>query len=204
MNPINRAVAILTRPRPTFAASAPEPATLATLFQGYALPLAALPAIGSLLALLLFAGSAIGSILVPTLVVLLLMFALRDVGVTFLMGRIAGALAPRLGGRREVVGAMKLMVYAATAIWIAGFLGALLRPVSPELSILLLFAGFGLAGYLISVGSGPLLGVPQDRAPILAILLTIIWFGIYLTAEWIIMRLYVSLLYSSIAGGLGL
>jgi hypothetical protein len=205
MNVINRAVAVLTRPRPTLAASAQEPATTSTLFTGYGLPLAALPVIGSLLALLLFAASVIGSFLLPTLIMLLLMFALRDVAVTFVMGRIAGALASRLGGQSNKAAAMKLVVYAATAIWVAGFFAAVLGALMPEASVILRFAGFGMACYLLYVGSGPLLGIPQNQAGIFAGLLTVLWFIIYLTAEWIVMRLYVSMLYSSaMGGGLGL
>jgi hypothetical protein len=200
MSPVKRAIGVLTKSRPTLAASAQEPATTASLFTGYALLIAALPAIGSLLALLLFAGSALGYILVQSLILLLLMYALREIGVTFLTGLVAGALAPRLGGQDNAVGAMKLVVYAATAIFVAGFLAAVLGPAVPELSLLLRLAGFGFAGYLLYVGSGPLLGVPQNQAAIFAGVLTVIWFILYLIAEWIIMRLFVSMLFTSAMG----
>jgi hypothetical protein len=163
MSPVKRAIAVLTQPRPTLAASAQEPATTASLFTGYALLIAALPAIGSLLALLLFAGSALGYILVQSLILLLLMYALREIGVTFLTGLVAGALAPRLGGQDNAVGAMKAGGIRRHRDLRRRLPRCRARPAVPELSLLLRLAGFGFAGYLSMSAAGPCLAFRRTR-----------------------------------------
>ena len=193
MNPINRAIAVLTQPRPALSAAAGEPATTGSLIGGYAAILALLPAIGALLGLVLFAGSALGYIIGSMLVLLVLMYALRDLGVAVLMGVIMNALAPAMGGRKDSVGALKLAVYAATAIWAAGFLYGLLAPLG-AIGLLVLLAGFGLAGFLIYLGCGPMLGVPQPQAAAFAAVSTIIWLVLYFVVEQLLQQIFLRML----------
>jgi hypothetical protein len=98
MNVINRAVADPDAPRPTLAASAQEPATTSTLFIRLRAPLAALPVHRLAARLAALRGFVIGSFPCLTLIMLLLMFALRDVAVTFVMGGSRGpGVAPWAG-----------------------------------------------------------------------------------------------------------
>ena len=193
MNPINRAIAVLSQPRPAMSAAAGEPATTGSLIGGYAAILALLPAIGALLALVLFAGAALGYIIGSMLVLLVLVYALRDLGLTILMGVIINALAPAMGGRKDGVGALKLAVYAATAIWVASFLYALLAPLG-AIAYLVLLAGFGFAGFLLYLGCGPILGVPQAQAAAFAGATTVIWLVLYIVVEQLLQQIFLRML----------
>ena len=196
MNPINRAIAVLTQTRPTMSAAAAEPATTGGLIGGYAAILALLPAIGALLGLLLFAGAAISYVFGSMLVMLVLMYALRDLGLAVGMGFIINALAPAMGGRKDAIGAMKLAVYAATAIWVAGFLYGLLAPLG-AIGYLVLLAGFALAGYILYLGAEPLVGVPQNQAPAFAAVTTVIWLVLYFVIEQILQQIFFRMMIGS-------
>ncbi len=202
MNPINRAIAVLTQPRPTMSAAAAEPATTASLVGGYAAILALLPAIGALLGLLLFAGSALSYIIGSTLVLLVLMYALRDLGLTVVMGLIINALAPAMGGRKDSVGAMKLAVYAGTAIWVAGFLYGILAPLG-AIAYLVLLAGFALAGFIVYQGCGPLVGIPQNQAPAFAGIVTVGWLVLYFIVEQLLQQIFFRMVIGSAMRGYG-
>lgn len=202
MSFVTRATNLLTQPKPELARAASEPTTTAGLFTGYAAILALLPAIGALLALLLFAGSAISYFLGQTLVLLVLTYLVRDLGLTFGIGLLINALAANFGGQKNSLNAMKLAVYAATPIWIAGFLFALLAFALGGIGYLILLLGFGFAGYIIYLGCGPLLGVPQNQAPVLAGILTVVWLVLYIVVERLLSNLFLSMLFGSAVPGL--
>jgi|GEM_PF-5146635 len=203
MNQFNRAIAVLTQPGPEMTRAAQDPVPGRTLFTTYALVLGALPALGALLGIIIFAGSALAYVLVPTLISLLLVYLLRDVGLTYAVGLGANALAPKLGGQRRKDQALKLAIYAATPIWVAGFLAALLIPLG-GLTYMVLLAGFGFAGYILYLGCGPLLGVPQNQAAAFAAVLTIAWLILYFLVMQIVQRVFFSMLFGGAVGGYGL
>ena len=191
MNPISRAIAVLTAPAPTMEKAAGEPATTQGLVTGYAAIVGALPALTGLILALVTLGSAIRYAIVSTILTTLAYYVLRDVGVTIVMGLGLAALAPNFGGRKDSVNAMKLAVYAATPIWIAGVIMALLTWLVPTLgglAYIILLLGFGFAGYILYVGVGPLLGVPKEQAAVVAGIGAVAWIVLYFLVEQIIMR----------------
>ena len=204
MNLIERARAILTRPKLGIAGTAAEPATTSSLVSGYAALLASLPALGMLFALILFAGGSLASGIGYALILLLLLYLLRDLGLTLLMGKVAKPLSRAFGGSGDGMNAMKLAVYAATPIWIAGFIFALLAPVVGSLAYLLLLAGFAYAGYILYLGSGPLLAVPQAQAPIFAGIMTVIWLILWFLANDFVSRIVLSMVFSGALRGYGI
>lgn len=141
MSLIDRATTILVSPKIEWKKIDKEAATIGGLFAGYAATLALLPVIGTLLAVLMsprpyrfgfnefpvlsLAGYAIG------------------LGGLYLMGIIVNALASGFDGQRSDIGAMKLVVYSATAIWVTGF---------------------GYMAYLLYLGSQSVMNVPESRA----------------------------------------
>jgi hypothetical protein len=203
MNLIERARAILTRPKLGIAGTAAEPATTSSLVSGYAALLAALPALGMLFALILFAGGSLASGIGYALILLLLLYLLRDLGLTLLMGMVAKPLSKAFGGSGDGMNAMKLAVYAATPIWIAGFIFALLAPLVGSLAYLLLLAGFAYAGYILYLGSGPLLAVPQAQAPIFAGIMTVTWLILWFLANDLVSRIVLSMVFSGAMRGYG-
>jgi hypothetical protein len=203
MNLIERARAILTRPKLGIAGTAAEPATTSSLVSGYAALLASLPALGMLFALILFAGGSLASGIGYALILLLLLYLLRDLGLTLLMGMVAKPLSKAFGGSGDGMNAMKLAVYAATPIWIAGFIFALLAPLVGSLAYLLLLAGFAYAGYILYLGSGPLLAVPQAQAPIFAGIMTVTWLILWFLANDLVSRIVLSMVFSGAMRGYG-
>lgn len=198
MNFVQRAIGVVTQPKTELPRAAAEPATNGSLIGGYAAILAALPAIGALLGMLLAAGRMLGYVIGSFLVSAILIYLLRDLGVTILVGVILAALAPNFGGQANKINAMKLAVYAATPIWIMGFLAGLLVFGGPALSYLLTFLAFGYAGYLIYLGCRPMLGVPDNQAPAVAGVTTVIWLVLYIIVQVIVQQIAVGVMTSSV------
>ena len=199
MNPISRAIAVLTAPAPTVNKAAGEPATTQGLIIGYAAPLSALPALTMLVLTLIRAGGYLGSIIVNLILTFVATWLIRDLGVAVLIGLALAALAPNFGGRKDNVNAMKLALLAATPIWIAALLMVLLvwlLPTLGGLAYLILLLGFAFAGYILYVGVGPMLGVPQNQAPVVAGIATIAWLVLYFVAEQIIARIFIGSVYA--------
>jgi hypothetical protein len=179
MNIVQRATGILTQPRPEWGRIAAEPASTVGLFTGYAAILAAAPlAVQILVALLLAgAGGAIAGIVGGVFSIAL------GLAIIFVMGLIANALAPSFGGVRNDIGAMKLVVYAATPIWVMGILTAFLGLVpllGALVGLVLQLLAFGYAAYLISLGAPVVMRVNPQQALVYALILAAIWFVIYL------------------------
>lgn len=201
MNFISRAIAVLSSPAPTLSKAAGEPATTQSLVVGYAAPMSALPALAMLVLTLVRVGGLLGSVIVNLILMFVATWLIRDLGVAVAIGLGLAALAPNFGGRKDNVAAMKLAVYAATPIWVAALIMVLLVFLLPSLgglAYLILLAGFGYAGYIIYVGCGPMLGVPQNQAPVVAGIATIAWLVLYFVAEQIIARV----LLGSLGGGM--
>jgi hypothetical protein len=178
MNLVQRAINIITQPRPEWRQIAGEPGDAGRLMIGYALPLALLPLIGSILGALIFAGP-LGFTF--ALIAALLSLAI-GLGVLFLMGIIAGALAPGFDGRNVNNAALKLVVYSSTPVWIAGLIGGLI----PFVGFLIVLVAFGYAAYLLYLGSMAVLNVPQTKAAGYTAVVIIIWFVIQVVISGII------------------
>lgn len=155
---VERVKAILLQPKTEWDKIEAEPATDRGLFTGYAMILAAIPAIAQLIGALnpvclwicirpnpLFA------------VVSAILYYFASLAGVFVVAIVADELAPNFGGQKNRIQAMKLVVYAWTAAWLAGVFA-----IVPVLAIL------GLVGlysfYLMYVGAPKLMKVPEDKA----------------------------------------
>jgi hypothetical protein len=157
---VDRAKAIILKPKDEWPIIAGESATIGSLYTRYAIFLAAIPALAALLGSLLFGYSFLGITYRPSI-----LSALSSAVVQYGMGLISVAviaviadmLAPKFGGTSDRISAFKLAIYASTAVWLAGIFS--LIPGLRMLSILGLYSG-----YLFYVGAVPLLKVAQDKA----------------------------------------
>lgn len=157
MSLIDRATTILVSPKIEWKKIDKEAATIGGLFAGYAATLALLPVIGTLLAVLMSPGPyRFGFNEFP--VSSLAGYAI-GLGGLYLMGIIVNALASGFDGQRSDIGAMKLVVYSATAIWVTGFFFFI-----PILGPLIGLTGFGYMAYLLYLGSQSVMNVPESRA----------------------------------------
>jgi hypothetical protein len=136
-----------------------EPATIESLFKGYVMPLAAIPAVAGFIG-----GSVLGYgmmgmhyrvPLVSGLLSAAVSYGLSLAGV-YILAMIIDALATTFASRKDSVLATKLAAYSHTASWVAGVFLAI-----PGLRFLTIFGIYGF--YLFYKGLGPVMGTPDDK-----------------------------------------
>jgi len=153
---IERIKAILLRPRGEWPRIAAEPATVPSLYSDYIFYVAAIPAVCTFLGSLIFGyGFGIRPSLFGALWTAALQYGLALGGV-YVFAMIIDMLAPRFGGVRDSVGALKLAAYSATASWVASVFMLV-----PALSFLTILGLYSL--YLLYTGAPVLMRVTQDR-----------------------------------------
>lgn len=194
MSLIDRAKNILFSPKSEWAKIDAEQGSIMGLFTGYAMILAALPAIGTLVGFALSFGPYRYFGMNYFLVTAIAGYVI-GLGILYLMGIIANALTPSFDGAKNDLSAMKLVVYSATPGWIAGFFGFI-----PGLNILLSLAAFGYSAYLLYLGSQAVMKVPENKAVGFTAVTIIIW----IIASFVVMAVIMSILISSIIGTAGL
>lgn len=161
---VARVKALLLRPSPTWDEIDLEPATVAGLFKGWVLPLAAIPAVAGAVGLLLFGFSGgfmgIGYSFRPSpawvLGNALLQYGL-GVALVFVVGVVVNGLAKTFGGVQDHTQAMKVAAYAPTASWVAGA-----AMILPQLWIVALLGGL-YSLYLLYLGLPKLMKTPAER-----------------------------------------
>lgn len=150
-----RVKGILLQPKSEWLKIDGEFATTKSLFTRYAMILAAIGPVCSLLGGQLMPIMGMKLSIVGAIVVALVSYGMSLLGV-FLLGLIINALAPNFGGTANKVQAMKLAVYSWTAAWLAGVFGLI-----PMLGILAILGLYSF--YLLFVGLPILMKVPEDK-----------------------------------------
>lgn len=159
---IERVKGIVLSPKTEWEKIAAEPADVKSLFTGYAMILASIPAVCGLIGSTVIGVSLpiVGTLRTPiaaALVQLVLTYVLGLV-VIYVVALIVDALAPTFDGQKNSVQALKLVVYSSTPVWLAGVFALV-----PLLSVLgILAALYGL--YLLYIGLAPLMKNPQDKS----------------------------------------
>ncbi len=166
---VTRAKNLILTPKTEWAVIAGEPTDTKSLFTGYVMPLAAIPAVCGFLGLVMFLGLFAGGMrFVPGFLVSTLVSYALSVGSVFIMAKIIPILAPKFGGTDAELPAMKLAAYAPTASWLAGVF--LLIPAVGFLGALL-----GLYSiYLYYLGAMAVVKVPQDKAVVFTVVLFLV------------------------------
>jgi hypothetical protein len=163
MTLVERAQAIITKPKEAWPQLAAEPQTVGSLYTGYIIPLAAIGPICTLIgSMLLFHRSIMFGVISAVLTYVLVL-----VGV-YVTAMIAQLLAPSFNGNKDQVQALKWCAYSQTPGWVAGVFN--LVPVVGPL-LVLLGALYGL--YLLFLGVSPTMGVPAETAAGYAIVVII-------------------------------
>jgi|ERR1700688_913003 len=167
---IQRVQAILMKPKDTWAVIGAEPASINGLYSGYIVPLAAIPAIAGFIGLSLIGTTVFGvtyhTPIVAGIVRAVLVYVFTLVG-CYIGAVIAEMLAPSFGGVKDRVQGLKLVAYAYTPSWILGII-AILPILSP---VVILGSLYGL--YLLYLGVGPTMKVPEDKAIVYTIVLVV-------------------------------
>lgn len=176
---VARAKAILLTPKTAWPVIAAEPATVADLYKGYIIALAAIPAIFGFLKMsligttVMFAGTyRVG--VAAGLATMAVAYVLSLVTV-YVVAMIVDALAPTFGGQKNNVQALKVMAYASTASWVAG-----VAQILPGLGMLIVIAGAIYGIYLVYLGLPHLMKCPPDKAggytAVVVLITIVLWF----------------------------
>ena len=187
---VDRVKNILISPSTEWSRIDAESATVASLFTGYAMILAAIGPVASLIGLSLIGfpiGYAIANAVVSYVVAL---------AVVFVVSLIIDALAPSFGGTKNQVQATKIAVYSATPVWLVGVLAVI-----PQLFLLMgLLALVALAYgvYLMFLGLPRLMRVAADKAVVYVVVVVVAWIVVY----WIFMMVLMGIIISSLGFGL--
>jgi len=178
MSIVDRAKGILLTPKTEWPIIAAEPATTGSVIT-YAAILALIPLVASVLGAVLFVGRlGLGINLVLASAVISYLIGL---GILFVMGIIAAALAPSFDGQNSQIQGLKLIVYAATPVYVAGVL-----QIIPGLNVIASLVGLAYGIYLIYLGARPVVGVPEVKSGGYTAVIVIIWLILQLVVSAII------------------
>jgi hypothetical protein len=178
MGLVDRVKAILLTPQKEWPVIEAESATPASMYTGYIIPLAAIPAVAGFVGMSMFGVRVLGmSVKVPVstgLTNAVVVYALALAGV-FVLALIIDALAPSFGGQKSQIQALKLAAYSSTASWLAGiFL------IIPALSILSIVGIYSL--YLLYLGLPVMMKSPPDKSvayTVVVILVAIVLYAVF-------------------------
>lgn len=158
---VDKAKAILLKPKEEWPKIAAEPATPGEILTRYAIPLIAIGPVASFIGGQVFGYGALGITYRPgfmaglsVAIVQFVMSIVALVVVTF----VADFLAPKFGGEASRPQAFKWVAFSATASWVGGVFGLI-----PSLGLLGLLAGL-YSLYLFYLGATPVMKVPQEKA----------------------------------------
>ncbi len=160
MNLIERAKKILLSPAKEWEVIKGENLTIVDMFTKYAMILAAIPAVAGFIGYSVIGISyGFGTFRVPigtSLVWAIMQYILSLAGV-FLIAFIMDVLAPTFGCSKDLVAAVKIVVFSYTAAWVAGILNII-----PSLGILVGIASI-YSLYLMYMGMKIVKEVPNDK-----------------------------------------
>lgn len=161
MNIIDRTKNILITPKSEWEVIKNENLTVTEMFTGYAMILAAIPAIAG------FIGRSLIGVTVPFLgttfkipvgsgLVWAILYYLLSLGGVYVIALIMDALAPYFGASKNLNASLKVAVFSSTAAWIAGIFSII-----PILSILSIVGLYSL--YLLYLGMKIVKDTPEDK-----------------------------------------
>lgn len=161
MDLVGRAKSIILKPAQTWPEIKEEITTISELYTSYAMILAAIPAIASLIGYGLIGHSALGVHIRwgigRAFGYAILYYILSLIGI-YIDALIADALAPSFGSKKNILNAFKTVVYSMTPGWVGGIFYII-----PSLSILAIVAGlYGL--YLFYLGLPILMETPKEKS----------------------------------------
>jgi hypothetical protein len=161
MNLVERAKNILLTPAKEWDVIKGESLTIVDMFTKYAMLLAAIPAVAGFLGYVAIGKSlgGFGTFRMPfgNALIWAILTYIFSLGGVFLLAFIMDALAPTFGCTKDMVAAVKIVVFSYTAAWVAGIFSII-----PALSILASLASI-YSLYLMYMGMQKLKDVPKDK-----------------------------------------
>jgi hypothetical protein len=158
---VDRVKNILLTPRTEWEVIDAEPTTVADLYKGYIMPLAAIGPVAQAIGSSVFGYTVpfLGSYKTPpgaAITGALVTYCLTLVGV-YVLALIIDALAPSFNGTRNQIQALKVAAYSSTASWVAGIFALI-----PGLRFLGILGVYSL--YLLYLGLPVVMKAPKEKA----------------------------------------
>lgn len=184
MNLIDRVKNILITPKTEWEVIKNENLSVAEMFTGYAMILAAIPAIAGFIGRSLigitvpFVGTTIKIPIGTGLVWSILYYILTLAGV-YVIALIMDALAPSFGASKNLIASLKVAVFSSTAAWLAGIF-----TIFSLLSILSIVGLYSL--YLLYLGMKTIKEPPQDKLVGYFVVLLILTIVVYIVVGAIV------------------
>jgi hypothetical protein len=200
MSIVERAKNIILKPTYEWNVIASEPATIGGLFTGYAIPLALIPLVSTILftgllgisaADMMGFGSGMPLDLMAIAGMAILSFIVSLVSL-FVMGTVVKFVSPSFDGTSDKVQAMKLMTYASTPTWVVALVSWI-----PFLGAVLGFAAIVYVVYLIYCGLNPVMGVPKEKIAGFTVVIVLIYVVVALIMSGIVAGLLYSTYFSN-------
>ena len=166
---INRVMALITQPRAEWERISTEPATVQSLFLGYGVILAAIPALAALIGNLIFVH------IIPLALISAIVTYVMSLASVFVFGIILEMLAPSFDAQKDRVQAMKVAVYGSTGTWVGGILGII-----PFIGWVGAIVGGLFTLYLIFVGNPIVMRPPAEKASTYTIVALVVSFVVNL------------------------
>ena len=154
---VTRVTNILTKPKQEWGVIAGETTSVAALYSGYIVILAAIPAVVSFLQMA-FIGIGLFRIAITYVLMGTIVSYVLGLGAVYLAAFIIEKLAPNFQSQGDTLQALKLVAYANTAFWVAGVCNIL-----PFLGVLGMIAGGVYSIYLFYLGLPVMMKTPQDK-----------------------------------------
>ena len=161
MNLVDRVKKILLTPNKEWPVISAEPHTVAGLYTGYVMILAAIPAIASFIGFSIVGYSGFGAtyrIPMAAGVANMILGYAMTLGGVYVMALVIDGLAPNFGGEKSFMQALKVAAFFPTASWVAGIFSII-----PALAILSVLGSL-YSLYLLYTGLAPLMKVPEDKS----------------------------------------
>lgn len=169
---VTRVTNILTKPKQEWSVIAGETTSVASLYSGYIMILAAIPVLASFVQM-----SVIGTVLfrvgMATGVVAMVVGYALALGGVYLAAFVIEKLAPSFQSQGDTLQALKLVAYAYTATWVAGVFNLL-----PIVGIIFVLAGAVYSIYLFYLGLPVMMKTPPDKVVIYMIVSAVVIFVI--------------------------
>ena len=158
---IERVQSILLKPKQTWPQIAAEGGDTASIFTGYVMILAAIPAVCGFIGLTLIGVGAMGvTYRMPIFsgIVQMIISYLLTLAMVFVLALIVNGLAPTFGGTKDQLRALKLVAYGTTASFLGGIFNLI-----PAMALLGVLASL-YSIYLIYTGIAVMMRCPPDKA----------------------------------------
>jgi MFS family permease len=202
MNLVDRVKNILLTPKTEWPVIESEQTDIKSLYVGYIMILAAIPAIAGIIASM-FIGSMVGAVAgraglgmgmgggfavahgIASYVITLV--------VIFVVALIVDALAPTFGGQKSQINALKLVAYSATAGWVAS-----IATIIPILGWIVALVGSLYGIYLLYLGLPVLMKCPEDKSVVYLLVVVVV----YIVISWVLMSLILAGVFGSMMLGM--